>query len=68
MMYDKLNVLDEERLIALENIIRQKEKVAKHYKSIIKGEEKIFSNWRSGLEVILPIDKKWKVIGKWSPN
>ena len=41
-MYDKLNVLDEERLIALENIIRQKEKVAKHYKSIIKGEEKIF--------------------------
>jgi len=31
MMYDELNILDEGRLIALENIIRQKEKVAKHY-------------------------------------
>jgi len=32
MMYYELNVLDEERLIALENIIPQKEKAGKHYK------------------------------------
>jgi len=48
MMYDKLNVLDEECLIALENIIRQKEKVAKHYNKKIL--EKIFLTWRFSFE------------------
>ena len=47
-MHDELNVLDKEHLVALENIIRQKEKVAKHYNKKVK--KKIFSNWRFNLE------------------
>ena len=41
MMYEELNLLDEERLITLENIIHQKEKVAKHYTKKVK---RIFLN------------------------
>lgn len=36
MMYDELNTLDEECLIALENIIFQKEKVSKHYSKKVR--------------------------------
>jgi len=35
-MYDKLNLLNEKCLTALENIIRKKEKVVKHYLKKVK--------------------------------
>jgi len=65
MMYDELNTLNEERLIALENIIRQKEKVAKHYnKKVRRGS---FQMGDLVWKVRLLVDKKSKVLGKLSP-
>jgi len=66
MMYDKLNALDEEHLIVLENIIRQKEKVAKHYNKKVR--KKYFQIGDLIWKFILLMDKKSKVLGKWSPN
>ena len=65
-MYDELNVLDEEYLIALENIIRQKEKVVKHYNKKVK--KKSFQIEDFVWKVILPMNKKSKNLVKWSPN
>ena len=66
MMFDELNELDEVRLMALENIIRQKERVARFYNKKVRNK-----NFKVGdlvWKVILPIDKKSKLFGKWSPN
>lgn len=68
MWYDVwwVEYLDEESLITLENIIREKEKVAKHYNK--KSQKKYFWIGDLVLKVILPMDKKLKMLGKWSPN
>ncbi|XP_016192697.1 uncharacterized protein LOC107633603 [Arachis ipaensis] len=63
-MYDELNDLDSERVLALENMIRQKESVARNYNRQIK--EKFFSIGELILKVILPIEKKSRFLGKWS--
>ncbi|XP_057756159.1 uncharacterized protein LOC130975368 [Arachis stenosperma] len=63
-MFDELNDLDSERISALENMIRQKESIARSYNCRIK--EKCFSIEELVLKVILPIEKKSKVLGKWS--
>ena len=49
-----------------ENIIRQKEKVVKHYNKKVRRK----SFWIRDLvwKVILPMDKKSKVLGKWLAN
>ncbi|KAL1372790.1 hypothetical protein AAHE18_01G229400 [Arachis hypogaea] len=63
-MFDELNELDSERILALENIIRQKESIARSYNCRIK--EKSFSIDELVLKVILPMEKKLKFLGKWS--
>ena len=66
MMFDELDQLDEERLVACEHIIRQKETVARFYNRRIKS--KSFLEGDLVWKVILPMDKKSKAYGKWSPN
>nr|KYP53839.1 hypothetical protein KK1_000002 [Cajanus cajan] len=64
-MYDELISLEEERLIALQNIVRQKERVEKSYKRVKT------QRFRVGdlvLIVILPMDQKSRYLGKWSYN
>ncbi|XP_016165151.1 uncharacterized protein LOC107607759 [Arachis ipaensis] len=63
-MFDELNELDSKRILALENMIRQKESVARNYNRRIK--EKYFSIGELVLKVIFPIEKKLRVLGKWS--
>ncbi|XP_072054313.1 uncharacterized protein [Arachis hypogaea] len=63
-MYDELNELDSERILALENIIRQKESVARSYSRRIK--ENSFKIGELVLKVILPMEKKSRFLGKWS--
>ncbi|XP_072076540.1 uncharacterized protein [Arachis hypogaea] len=63
-MFDELNELDSERILALKNMIRQKESVARNYNHRIK--EKYFSIGDLVLKVILPMEKKSRVLGKWS--
>lgn len=53
MMHDELKLLDEERIIALENIICQKGKVVRHYNKKVK-----IKSFRVG-------DLVWKVIYLW---
>ena len=66
MMMNQLVDLDEERLHALEILIRQKERVARAYNKKVKG--KAFSNDDLVWKVILPMDRKNKLLGKWSPH
>ncbi|KAK2389329.1 hypothetical protein QL285_062925 [Trifolium repens] len=66
MMSDELVDLDEERLSALEILARQKEKVARAYNKKVKS--KSFNIGDLVWKVILPMDKKDRVLGKWSPN
>ncbi|KAL1290011.1 hypothetical protein AAHE18_20G097900 [Arachis hypogaea] len=63
-MFDELNELDSERILALDNIIRQKESVARSYNRRIR--EKCFSIGESVLKVILPMENKSRFLGKWS--
>nr|XP_025628590.1 uncharacterized protein LOC112721775 [Arachis hypogaea] len=63
-MFDELNELDSERVLALENMIRQKESVARNYNRRIK--EKYFSIGELVLKVMLPMEKKSRFLGKWS--
>lgn len=65
-MYDELNNLDEERLEALENIIRQKERVSRYYNKKVKS--KVFQVGDLVWKTILPIDVKSRKFGKWSPT
>ncbi|KAK2442753.1 protein NYNRIN [Trifolium repens] len=66
MMSDELIDLDEERLNALEVLTRQKERVAKAYNKRVKF--KSFDIGELVWKVILPMDKKDRILGKWSPN
>ncbi|XP_045831048.1 uncharacterized protein LOC123922369 [Trifolium pratense] len=66
MMFDELVDLDEERLRALDTLSRQKERVAKAYNKKVKL--KTFDVGNLVWKVILPMDKKDRVLGKWSPN
>jgi hypothetical protein len=66
MMLDELVDLDEERLQALECMTRQKERVAKAYNKMVKS--KAFNLGDLVWKVILPMDKKDRVLGKWSPH
>lgn len=56
MMLDELGNLDKERLVALDVLIRQKERVAKAYNKKVKANTFAFGDlvWK----VILPMDKK----------
>ncbi|KAK2437569.1 protein NYNRIN [Trifolium repens] len=66
MMSDELVDLDEERLSALEVLTKQKERVAKAYNKKVKS--KSFNIGELFWKVILPMDRKDRVLGKWSPN
>ncbi|KAK2436930.1 protein NYNRIN [Trifolium repens] len=66
LMMDELVDLDEERLQALDVLIRQKERVAKAYNKKVKG--KIFNVGDLVWKVILPMDRRDRVFGKWSPH
>jgi hypothetical protein len=66
MMLDELVDLDEERLQALDVLIRQKERVAKIYNKKVKP--KSFDIGDLVWKVILPMDRRDRVLGKWSPN
>ncbi|KAK2455906.1 hypothetical protein QL285_003321 [Trifolium repens] len=66
MMSDELVDLDEERLSALEVLTKQKERVAKAYNKKVKS--KSFNIGELVWKVILPMDKKDRILGKWSPN
>nr|KYP38879.1 Pro-Pol polyprotein [Cajanus cajan] len=66
LMYDELISLDEERLIALQSLVQQKERVKKSYNKKVKTQR-----FRVGdlvLKVILPMDQKSRYLGKWSYN
>ncbi|XP_072081078.1 uncharacterized protein [Arachis hypogaea] len=65
-MFDELYELDSERILALDNVIRQKESIARSYNRRIK--EKSFKIGELVLKVILPMEKKSKFLGKWSHN
>ena len=66
MMMNELVDLDEERLHALEILRRQKERVARAYNKKVKG--KTFSTGDMVWKAILPMDRKNKLLGKWSPH
>ena len=66
MMLDELVDLDEERLHALELLKRQKRIVEKSYNKRVKA--KAFSIGELVWKVILPMDRKNRVLGKWSPK
>ncbi|XP_015959676.1 uncharacterized protein LOC107483572 [Arachis duranensis] len=61
-MFDELNELDSEQILALDNVIRQKESVARSYNRQIK--EKSFRIGELVLKVILPMEKKSRFLGK----
>ena len=65
-MYDELNQLDDERMTALENLIRQKEKTARFYDRRVKF--KTFSVCDLVWKMILLIGQKCRTYGKWTPN
>ncbi|KAK2382415.1 hypothetical protein QL285_069951 [Trifolium repens] len=66
MMSDELVDLDEERLGALEVLTKQKERISKAYNKKVKS--KSFNIGELVWKVILPMDKKDRILGKWSPN
>ncbi|XP_050874862.1 uncharacterized protein LOC127078450 [Lathyrus oleraceus] len=66
MMTDELVDADEERMLALDSLQRQKEKVARAYNKRVR--EKVFAVDDLVWRVILPMDRNDRVLGKWSPN
>ena len=58
--------IDEERMLALDSLIRQKERVTRAYNKKLK--DKVFVVDDLIWKVILPMDKNNRVLGKWSPN
>lgn len=66
MMLDELVDLDEERLSALDLLRRQKERVEKSYNKRVKV--KLFFIGDLMWKVILPMDRKDRAFGKWSPK
>ncbi|XP_050889173.1 uncharacterized protein LOC127094375 [Lathyrus oleraceus] len=66
MMLDELVYLDEERLSALELLKRHKKRVEKSYNKRVKV--KLFLTGYLVWKVILPMDRKDRAFGKWSPK
>jgi len=66
MMLDEMVDIDEERLMALEVFLRQKERVAKAYNKKVKSKSFNVGDFVS--KVLLPIDERDRVLEKWSPN
>ena len=66
MILDELIDLDEERLMALEVLTKKKERVEKAYNKKVKS--KLFAQGDLVWKVILPMDKKNRILGKWSPS
>ena len=66
LMMDELEDLHQIRLRALENIEKNKIRVAKYYDKKIKVKD--FAEGDLVWKVILPIGTKDKAFGKWSPN
>ena len=63
---DELVDLDEERLLSLDALMRQKKKISETYNKKVKS--KVFSVGDYVWKFILPIDKKDMSLGKWSLN
>lgn len=66
MMLDEITDLDKERMMALNILLRQKERVARSYNKKVK--QKTFTINELVWKVILPRDRKDRMTGKWSPN
>ncbi|XP_057452107.1 uncharacterized protein LOC130743909 [Lotus japonicus] len=66
MMLDELVNLDEERVLALDVLTRQKDRIAKAYNKKVKNQSFVTGDyvWK----VILPMDKKDRAYGKWAPS
>lgn len=66
MMTDELVDQDEERVLALDLVSRQKERVSRAYNKKVKGKVFVVNDfvWK----VILPMDRNDRILGKWSPN
>lgn len=58
--------MDEEIMIALDMLIYKNERVSKAYNKKVK--HKAFLVDELVWKVILPMDKKDIILGKWSPN
>ena len=65
-MKDDLIDLYEERLSTLDALMRKKNIIIKTYKKKVKP--KVSSVGDYVLKVILPLEKKDRTLGKWSPN
>lgn len=65
-MLDEIVDLDEERMVALDVLIRQKERVARAYNKKVKV--KTFSIGDLVWKVIFPTDQRDRTLGKWYPN
>nr|KYP57164.1 Pro-Pol polyprotein [Cajanus cajan] len=66
LMYDELISLEEEWLLALQNMVQQKVRIEKTNNKKVKARR-----FRVGdlvLKVILPMDQKYRHLGKWSFN
>lgn len=66
MVLDELVDLDEERLRALDVLTRKKERIAKSYNK--RGKPKTFDVNDLVWKVILPMDRRDQILGKWSPS
>lgn len=66
MMSDELTDLDEERLAAMEVLIRQKVCMARVYNRRVKT--KTFAVDDYVWKAILPMDRRDLTLGKWSPK
>jgi hypothetical protein len=66
MMLDELVDVGEQRLMALDVLLRQKERVAKAYNKNVKS--KSFNLGDFIWKLLLPMDKRDRILGKWSPN
>jgi hypothetical protein len=65
-MMDKLEDLHMIRLRALENIEKNKMRVAKYYNKKVKVKQ--FAEGDLVWKALLPIGSKYSTFGKWSPN
>src|SRR4051812_10173699 len=65
MMIDELVNLDEERILALDSLRRQKEKVARAYNKKVRN--KVFTVNILVWKVILHMDRNDQFLGNWSP-
>jgi hypothetical protein len=65
-MMDELEDLHMIRLRALENIEKNKMRVAKYYKKRVKVRQ--FAEGDLVWKALLPIGTKYNAFGKWSPN